>query len=242
MGVFDYKFRSARADQSPYLFHFTKGTPEEAKGALFSILEQKRLISHSHDYICFTASPITSLHHFFETKVNSTGQPMYQPFGIGFARDILVNAFGARNVIYGERSELDLLPPDLKWREELLKVDQHDFEYLREWRIKGPEFDFNPFPLEHILVIAPHLDDVNDLVAGHDLEYRPIVNYYTGDVEPDFDEVFPRRYIGLSMDEIASGCTNDYQVSGATKEQKLEEDMFDRIMEGFGVYEQRQRQ
>lgn len=241
MGIRDYKFRSARADQSPYLFHFTKGTPKEAKDALYSILEQKKLISQAHDYVCFTASPITSLHNFFETKVISTGEPMYQPFGIGFARDILVNDFGARNVIYGERSELDLLPPELKWREELLKVDRHDFEYLREWRIQGHEFDFNAFPIEHILVIAPYLDVVNDLVAGHDVEFRPIVNYCTGDVEPDFDEVFPRKYKGLSLEEIASGCTNDYQVSGVTREQKLYEDMFEQILKGFKVYEQRKK-
>lgn len=239
MGLFDYKFRSTRVDQSPYLFHFTKGTPDEAKTALYSILEQKKLISRTQDYVCFTASPITSLHQFFETKVNSTGEPMYQPFGIGFSRDVLVNDFGARNVIYGVRNELDLLPPEFKWREEILKVDQYDFEYLREWRVRGRVFDFCQFPLEHILVIAPHLDDVNDLVAGHDLEYNPIVNYRTGDIEPYFEEVFPRRYLGLSMDEIASRYFDDYQVLSATKELSLDENMYDSILNGFIVYEQR---
>lgn len=59
MGTFDNKFRSVKPDQSPYLFHFTKGTADEAKNAMYSIIEQKKLISKSNDYICFTASPIT---------------------------------------------------------------------------------------------------------------------------------------------------------------------------------------
>lgn len=241
MGIFDYKFRSARMDQSPYLFHFTKGSPEEAKSALFSILEQKKLISLSHDYNCFTASPVTSLHKFFETKVNRTGEPMYQPYGIGFARDILVNDFGARNVIYGSSEELEELPDNLKWRSELLKVGSYDFEYLREWRTNGKIFDFSKFPIEHILVVAPHLDDVNDLVIFHDVEFKPIVNYNTGDVDSDWDEIFIRKYKGLAMDEIKSYCEDDYQVSGATANQKIEEDMFPALLEGFKVYEERMK-
>ena len=59
MGTLDNKFRRVKPDQSPYLFHFTKGTPEEAKNAMYSIIEHKKLISKSQDYICFTASPIT---------------------------------------------------------------------------------------------------------------------------------------------------------------------------------------
>lgn len=240
MGVFDYKFRSSKMDQSPYLFHFTKGTVNEAKNALYSILEEKIIRSKTKDYTCFTASPITSLHQFFETKVNRTNEPLYQPFGIGFSRDILVGKYKARNVIYGDAEDLALLPNEYKWRTELLNIDNHDFEYLREWRIKGSEFDFSSFPAEHILVIAPHLDDVNDLVAGHDIEYAPIVNFYTGDVEPDFKEVFPRKYKGLPLDTIRKDCKDDFQVSGATVSQTLEEDMFSTIIEGFGVYAERQ--
>ena len=59
MGTFDNKFRSVKPDQSPYLFHFTRGPEEEAKKAMYSIIEQKELISKSNDYICFTTSPIT---------------------------------------------------------------------------------------------------------------------------------------------------------------------------------------
>lgn len=90
MGTISDKFRRTRLDQTPYLFHFTKGTAEKSKESLYSILNQKKLISKKYDFVCFSASPITSIHKFFETKVNSTNLPMYQPFGIGFSRDLLI--------------------------------------------------------------------------------------------------------------------------------------------------------
>lgn len=100
MGIISDKFRRTRLDQTPYLFHFTKGTKKEGKESLYSILNQEKLISKKDDFVCFSASPITSIHKFFETKVNSTNLPMYQPFGIGFSRDLLIKEYGARNVIY----------------------------------------------------------------------------------------------------------------------------------------------
>ena len=100
MGIISDKFRRTRLDQTPYLFHFTKGTKKEGKESLYSILNQEKLISKKDDFVCFSASPITSIHKFFETKVKSTNLPMYQPFGIGFSRDLLIKEYGARNVIY----------------------------------------------------------------------------------------------------------------------------------------------
>lgn len=241
MGTFDNKFRSVKPDQSPYLFHFGKGTADEAKNAMYSIIEQKKLISKSNDYICFTASPITAMHRFFKTTVNRTGLPMYQPFGIGFARDVLVKDFGARNVIYCDEEELKLVDDNFKWRSEPLMVDSYDFEYLREWRIRGKEFDFRGFPQDHIIIIAPHLNDLNDLISGHDLVFQPIVDYINGDIEPDWEEVFPRIYKGLSLDAIASGCTDDYQVSGATIMQKIDEDMLPEILRGYAEREERRK-
>lgn len=46
MGTFDNKFRSVKPDQLPYLFHFTKGTAEKTKNAMYSIIEQKKSISN----------------------------------------------------------------------------------------------------------------------------------------------------------------------------------------------------
>lgn len=137
MGNIADKFRRVRLDQTPYLFHFTKGTIEESKDSLFSILDQDKLISKYCDYICFSASPITSIHKFFETKVNSTNLPMYQPFGIGFSRDLLIKEFGARNVIYCDEQEG-------KFNIEVQSVDRYNLNNLY---LKTPEDQRQAVPL-----------------------------------------------------------------------------------------------
>lgn len=229
MGIVDGKLRSKRIDQSPYLFHFTKGSLAQASESMYSIINQQKLIS-SKGYISFTASPITSLKKFFDTPISRTGLPLYQPIGIGFSRDILVKRFGARNVIYCSSMEIGAIPMDLRWRTELLEVDVYDFEYLREWRIQGHEFDFSDFPKENILIIAPTKDDLNNFVVKHDLAFNPVVDYYNGDIEPNWDEVFVRQYKGVTLTGALSK-EDDYAVSGSTVTQVLGEDM---IGELFG--------
>ena len=104
MAIINDKFKRARLDQSPYLFHFINGRDHSPCDTLQKILEEKQLISDK-GYICFSASPITAIKRFFEVKTKSTGQPMYLPWGLGFSRDILVRDFGARNVIYTDGNE-----------------------------------------------------------------------------------------------------------------------------------------
>lgn len=226
MGRFDLKFRSQRLDQSPYLFHFTKGTIEQAISSMFGIIESEKLVS-DQGYICFTASPITALKKFFETKVNRTGLPMYQPLGIAFSRDIMVRDYGARNVIYGDNDELKHIPDSLQWRCQKLEVDAYDFEYLREWRIKGNEFNFSSFPKEHILIIAPTREMLNNFVISHDWEFTPYIDE-TGNVYENWEEGFTRRYRGLTLfDALSQG--DDYKVSGLTVTQLIGEDMVNEL-------------
>lgn len=127
MAIFNDKFKRARLDQSPYLFHFINGRDHSPCDTLQKILEEKQLISE-RGYICFSASPITAIKRFFEVKTKSTGQSMYLPWGLGFSRDILVRDFGARNVIYTDGNED--IPEHLKWRTDILNVDSYDFEYV----------------------------------------------------------------------------------------------------------------
>lgn len=238
MSVLSDKFRTKKLDQSPYLFHFTKGTMQEAGEAMYSIIESQSLISKK-GYISFTASPITSLKKFFETPVYRTGLPMYQPIGIGFSRDLLVQNYGARNVIYCSKSEYQEMPEHLLWRTERLDVDEYDFEYLREWRIQGEKFDFYMFPKEHIIIIAPTKGDLNNFVIKHDMIFNPVVDYINGDIEPDWDEIFVRNYKGLTMLEVAEK-PDDYAVSASTITQILGEDMTDEIF-GTSLYVSRSK-
>ena len=216
MSVYNDKFRKARRDYSPYLFHFVNGDDNDPMGTMYAILKELKLKS-KNEYICFSASPLTSIGRFFETNVNRTGKPMYQPFGIGFSRDVLVRDFGARNVIYYDDSESNLIPENLKWRALRLNVDSYDFEYLREWRIKGGEFDFSKFPKEHVIVIAPNLQKLN------------------GCIIPDFEEVLKREWKGFTVDS-AEDFIDDFAISGSTATQIIGQDMWDKLLESVPLY------
>lgn len=234
MSIYNDKFRRARKDYSPYLFHFMKGEDPSPMDTMYKILEELKLKSE-RGYICFTASPLTSIGRFFETNVNRTGQPMYLPYGIGFSRDIIVRDYGARNVIYYDDSEADLISKNLEWRSLRLNVDTFDFEYLREWRVKGTEFDFKGFPKEHIIIVAPNISNLNDLVIMHDVEFKPIIDYVNGEVEPDWDEVFKREWKGIAMDTVDT-FIDDFAVSGSTASQIIGQDMLDQLLESSPLF------
>lgn len=228
MSIIDIKFRRVRQDQTPYLFHFMSGKEEEAKAILGTILNEERLISPK-GFICFTASPVTALMDFFKTKKNNDGLPMYQPYGIGFSRDLLIKEYGARNVIYSTEEEIALMPKEMQWRTLKLEVGKYDFEYLREWRVPLGELNFKAFPKSEMLIVAPTVKDLNDLIIFHDVQFNPVENYLTGDFYPDYEEIFYRAYKGMTLTEVA-GKKNDYEVSGATASQLIGEDMYADLM------------
>lgn len=225
MAYLNDKFKKARLDQSPYLFHFIKGSDPDPLGTLKKILEEKRLIS-KYGRICFSASPLTSITKFFDEKCNSTGMPLYHPCGIGFSRDVLVKNYQARNVIYVDAEEREKVPEEFIWRTDILEVDSYDFEYLREWRIKGNVFDFSEISFEDILVIAPDLEHLNDLVVKYEWIFKPIVDYENGYVDPDWDEEWKRAWKGVAVDVIRDAYQDDFAMSKATSSQIEDQDMF----------------
>ena len=137
--------------------------------------------------------------------------------------------FGARNVIYTDGNED--IPEHLKWRTDILNVDSYDFEYLREWRIKGKTFNFSNFPQGEIIVIAPDINSLNHLVVKFDMKFTPYVNYYTGDIEEDWSEEFVREWKGISVDKLGvDNLLDDFAVSGATISQEIGEDMVKKLI------------
>lgn len=110
----------------------------------------------------------------------------------------------------------------------MLNVDSYDFEYLREWRIKGKVFDFSQFPKEDIIVIAPTIDALNSVVIKFDMEFAPYVNY-TGDIIENWDESFTREWKGISVDTLGVIYLDDYAISSGTISQILGEDMLEKI-------------
>lgn len=221
MARFNDKYKKARLDQSPFLFHFINGRDYTPYDTLKKILDEQKLRSKK-GFICFSASPLTALKEFFKVKMNATGNPLYHPFGIGFSRDILVRDFMAKNVIYTDGTES--IPKNLKWRTEKLKVDSYDFEYLREWRIKGGCFDFSKFPKEDIIIIAPNIDCLNHLILNFNMEFTPYVNYYSGDIIEDWEESYTRGWKGIATEQLGE-FLNDYKISNLTEPQTIGEDM-----------------
>ena len=191
--------RSKRRDLSPYLFHFTKG--EDPKGCLSTILDEQRLRSE-RGYICFTESPLSSANVLFE-YLGSFKKPMYSKYGIGFERDVLIEQFKARPVIYGDQEDFKMIGNGLNWRYEELDVHTHDYTWLREWRICGNEFDFSTISKEDIIVIAPTKEDLKVLVAVEDFEEMDF-SIIEGRAYPTPIYRLARTWKGISFEEAVS--------------------------------------
>ena len=63
------------------------------------------------------------------------------------------------------------------------------------------------------------------------MEFTGIVNYYTGDVEEDWSEVWKREWKGISVDKLESNLIDDFALSGSTISQVIGEDMVDKLLE-----------
>ena len=212
-----HNLRERKRDLSPYLFHFTKG--EDCQDKLINILSEECLKSKL-GYQCFTESPLACSHELFK-YMESWDKPMYSRYGIGFKRDILIDKFRARPVIYGDDKDFAMLGNGLNWRYELLDIQSHDYTWLREWRIKGNSFNFSSISKEDIIVIAPTDKELKDLVSGMDF------------VEMDFSIIegigYPspiyrmaRIWKGMSFDE-ALKYDNDNTVELMTIMQDIDE-------------------
>lgn len=207
-----------RNDLSPYLFHFTKG--EDAYDKLTNILDQLKLTSSTHNYICFTETPIT---HFRENLLymNNFYNPMLSFYGIGFRRDLLIKDFGAKSVIYGDKmDEVNLKKIDMDWRFEELNVLTHDFTWLREWRIRH-EFDFSSISSEDIIIIAKTDDEVKNLCSLQELEdidyeYEPEIGECT--IWPMFSNI--RGWKGISIEHVEK-LASDKEVDSYSKSLKI---------------------
>ena len=207
-----------RKDLSPYLFHFTKGA--DAYDRLVNILTQLKLVSDAHNYICFTETPITLFKENL-AHMNKFCRPMLSYYGIGFSRDLLINNFGAKSVIYGDETDrINLSRVDMDWRFEELNVQAHDFTWLREWRIRD-EFDFSTISAEDIIIIAPTDDKIKALCSLQELEdidyeYEPEIGECT--IWPMFSNI--RGWKGISLESL-NNYSSDKEVERYSKALKI---------------------
>lgn len=192
------KILQSREDISDYVFHFTKH--HNAKETLSNILEQDCIKDiKNNGYICFSESPLPLLPSMFQL-FKKYEEPMYAPYGIGVRKDIFWK-MGGRPVIYGEREEYNQLPTELKWRFQLLKPDNYDFSWLREWRI--PVKEINISQIEGFVVVDTKQDiewlynlifDLDDI----DIDAQP----EDGMIQVEYLGYFTRKHKIVSMEEI----------------------------------------
>lgn len=192
------KILQSREDISDYVFHFTKH--QNAKETLKSILEQERIKDINHNgYICFSESPLPLLPSMFKIFKNYNN-PMYAPFGIGVRKDIFWKN-GGRPVIYGDREEGELLCPDLKWRFQILRPNDYDFSWLREWRIPVSELNISDL---NCFVIVEKIEDIESLyhlifdLDDIEIDAQP----EDGICHASYLGYFSRKYKIVSMEEI----------------------------------------
>lgn len=227
MATISDKFRITKKDITPYLFHFVNGHDDYPNDTLKKIMNEKQLVS-KNDYISFTASPVTSLDVFFRTKASKTGRPLYQPYGIGFSRDILIRDYGARNLIYFSDDEFPNIPHELKWRSDRLNIEKYDFEWLREWRIHGNTFNFAEFPIEHIIVITPTANELLNIIVSEEPEIFVSGNPITGDIDYYVEETYKRKWKGYTLKQI-NMHDDDVSLSDSTNTQIIGKDMINDI-------------
>lgn len=215
-----HNLRERKKDLSPYLFHFTKG--KDCRERLESILSEECLKSRL-GYICFTESPLTSSHELFK-YMESKKAPMYSRYGIGFKRDILIDQFRARPVIYGDEKDFAMLGNGLNWRYEFLDVHKHDYTWLREWRIEGNEFHFSSISKEDIIVVAPTEEEIVDVVSslGIDVDYN--YEHENREANPYLICRKTREWVGISFNEIMQ-YDNDNTIELITMLQDIGEEL-----------------
>lgn len=219
--------RKMRIDLSPYLFTFLRDDhPQEI---LHEILTTGRLMSKNNDYICFTDAPITcylpTLEYFKEWK-DKGRYAMFSMFGIGICRDWLIRKMNARPVIYGDKSEINLLHQSIRWRFSTIDVEKYDYSWLREWRIPQKELNINVIPKEHLIVIVPTEKDLKEHSVGWDYE----IDFFEGEPgeswRPYVSEksTKKREWKGFAISQIQH-LTNDFELSEKTVSQIIGEEI-----------------
>lgn len=214
---------NSREDLSDYLFHFTKGG--KAKGALLSIINDNAIKDVNHTgRICFTESPVTMLAPMFSI-FRRYPNPMYAPYGIGI-RKSMIYEMGGRPVIYGDSTDQNQLPDSMQWRFELFFPQQHDFTWLREWRLQKTDIELS---FDNCFVIVDTNNDILELrhlfydVDDIDVDAQP----EDGGVQTEYHIYCSRKYKVVSMEDILKVCLlNKKQLQKELLEQPIQDHLY----------------
>ena len=211
------RLRNMRLDLSPYLFHFT-----DSLDTLWKILDELCLKSNKKKYVCFTETPLCLMISMLD-YMGIWKKPILGKYGIGFKRDLLIQKYGARPVIYCDAIQQGDIGQKLKWLYEELDVEGHDFQWLREWRIKG-KFDFSKIDRNDILIIVSKSDET-EICAYYIDNAQPFFDEEGNLIDADFD--IKRFYRCLPLDKLREvleeKCIGDYDLLPILEQQIIDE-------------------
>lgn len=217
-----FEIINSREDLSNYLFHFTKG--RKAKDTLMNIINDKAIKDVSQiGHICFSDAPVTMLAPMFAI-FSRYSEPMYAPYGIGVRKDVIYKQ-GGRPVIYGDENDRRILPQEMKWRFELFHPEQHDFTWLREWRLPKAVLELS---FDNCFIILNSNKDSEELwnminTIDVDVDAQP----EDGGILTDYNICLTKRYRVVSMEDISTICmmnkkTLQKELSKQTEEEYLQ--------------------
>ena len=192
------KLRNMRLDLSPYLFHFT-----DSIDTLWVILGELCLKSPKHNYVCFTETPLCMMVPMLDYMAK-TKKPMLGKFGIGFKRDMLIEDYGARPVIYCDFLDKSIILP------QNCKV------------ISNPPYA----KITELQNYWEHSDVAKDIeTCGYYVDN--IVPHYDNGEFYDADFDIKRLYRCVALDElkkeIKDNILGDYELKAIIEKQKIDE-------------------
>ena len=150
-----------------------------------------------------------------------TKKPMLGKFGVGFKRDMLIEEYGARPVIYCDFLGKFDIGENNHWLCEELDIQKHDFQWLREWRIKD-NFDFSKVDRNNIVIVVENKNDIDTCGVYVD---NIVSHYDNGKIyDADFDVKCLYRCIALDelKKEIKDNILGDYELKAIIEMQEID--------------------
>ena len=90
--------------------------------------------------------------------------------------------------------------------------------------------------MEDIVIVAPSQDELNALIVEENIEFTPIIDYINEDIEPDWTDIYTRKWKGIAVDRIGNEYLDDYALSSSIIGQVIGEDMEDKLFQVSPLY------
>ncbi|RBP46506.1 hypothetical protein DES53_102897 [Roseimicrobium gellanilyticum] len=203
MSKFLSDLKKLRADLSEWLVHFTSGDNIEGARILSKILSEGKLRSSYYPpAVCFSEAPLAELNKLF-TLYRAYSKPRFAPFGVAVRKTWLFNQ-GGRPVIYGKKDEREELPASVRFRHVAYDPANHDFTWLREWRVAGATLPLDP---SETIIICPTDADAAGLAWDVEVDYE-----YEGPNEISTSACVVRDWYSVTLDEVSRLKTHSDEI------------------------------